>query len=84
MQDDSQELAQEIAKQARIYQGGAVTLLAGDCSSVDGGFLHRRSRSTFKLSIRLPDGKTSRILLQRQRYSPDGVDTRAWIFQESR
>jgi hypothetical protein len=89
------ELASEIANQAKLYQNGIVTILAGGAASVADGFLQRRSReqTRFDLRIRLQDGGENRLsfhlrpeypleLIPNDLMPRDPVDKRGWIFQE--
>lgn len=94
VQDDQDELAQEIANQAKLYQNGVVTILAGGAASASDGFLHRGSRRypRFALQVRLPDGHGRQIMIDTSlphyilgsqwQHSPDPIDNRGWIFQE--
>jgi hypothetical protein len=95
VQDDYQDLAQEVANQAKIYQNGVVTILAGGAASANQGFLHRqpKPRSLYNLCIQMPNNKKVCLQLEirskdesDQRdpssYVRDPVNSRAWIFQE--
>jgi hypothetical protein len=95
VQDDSDELAQEIVNQAKIYQNGVVTILAGGAVGADQGFLHQRSRiyPRYCISLMLPNGKVTRLTFDHRQGrtdtmellgTTDPVDKRAWIFQESK
>lgn len=76
--------------QAKIYQNGVVTMLAGDAASARNGFLYRRKSKAlrFEISVRLrgDDVEKVSILLTPPVYQPqiDPMSTRAWIFQESK
>jgi hypothetical protein len=94
MQDDDDELAQEIAAQASIYQNGVVTILAGGADRVSQGFLRRRPNPHPQYNIRaiVPGFGEICFILQHnpvRSYNEitnqaDPVNTRAWIFQESK
>jgi hypothetical protein len=90
VQDDAEELTMEISKQARIYQNGAVTILAGGARSAEEGFLQKRQRLRHRchIKIRLPGSEPPGTVTwfdfrkYQQGNARDPVDTRAWIFQE--
>jgi hypothetical protein len=90
VQDDCQDLAQEIANQARIYQNGVLTILAGGAASVNEGFLHRQPQPKphllYNVSIQMPNNKKVclQFKIQRREWGAerDPVNSRAWIFQE--
>jgi hypothetical protein len=92
VQDDAEELTVEISKQARIYQNGAVTILAGGARSAKDGFLHKRQiiRHRCHIKIRLPgsDLPETVIWFDIRKYGEgnarDPIDRRAWIFQEGK
>jgi hypothetical protein len=91
VQDDTDELAVEISKQAQIYQNGAVTILAGGARSANDGFLQRRKLPypRCRMTIRLPgpDAGDRTLLLDYHTPLPvteDPIDNRAWIFQEGK
>jgi hypothetical protein len=92
VQDDAEELTMEISKQARIYQNGAVTILAGGARSAEEGFLQKRQRLRHRchIKIRLPGLDLPDIVVlfdfrnPGERKAPDPVDSRAWIFQEGK
>jgi hypothetical protein len=90
VQDEPEELQQEIAKQAKIYQNGAVTILAGDAATAAEGFLHRREPKLhqFPIAIELPDGNEIHLMVAVKSYNSPGyrhgkyidtIDTRAWM-----
>ena len=90
VQDEPEELQQEIAKQAKIYQNGAVTILAGNAATAAEGFLHCREPSLYRfpLAIELPDGNEIHLMVAVQPHTPSGykcgkyvdtIDTRAWM-----
>jgi hypothetical protein len=86
VQDDTEELAKEIGKQAKLYQNGAFTILAGGAANADEGFLSRRSSVTPRYNIcmqfRECEWQTLLIDVFRKDPQPDPVASRAWILQE--
>jgi hypothetical protein len=88
VQDDYHDLAQEIANQAKIYQNGVLTILAGGAASANQGFLHRqpKPRSLYNVFIQMPtDQKVClqfEIQPENEDHKQDPVNRRAWIFQE--
>jgi len=90
VQDDSYELQQEIANQAKIYQNGALTILAGGAKAAPEGFLRPRTRlfPRYTITVHLPDGKMVPLLLDShpgvndilKGWRPvDPVNKRAWM-----
>jgi hypothetical protein len=90
VQDDTDELQQEIANQAKIYQNGVVTILAGGASSAQEGFLHRREQLEPRCSINLEvqNGSDVSLLLDPEPQGlkkifsnrpKDPVSNRAWM-----
>ncbi|KAF2827068.1 HET-domain-containing protein [Ophiobolus disseminans] len=92
VQDDPEDLGREISKQGRIYQNGAITILAGGAASTQSGFLHHRTRlhPRFIMKVDLPDSREVRLITDFEgtgnRFTieipEDPVDSRAWIYQE--
>jgi hypothetical protein len=65
VQDDEEELTMEISKQARIYQNGAVTILAGGARCADEGFLQERQKLSHscRIKIQLPGSDPPEIVI---------------------
>jgi len=90
VQDDPYELQQEIANQAKIYQNGAVTILAGGASSAQAGFLYPRTRSLprYTITTQMSDGKVVPLVLDERPWElevwnggrhADPINERAWM-----
>jgi hypothetical protein len=88
IQDDSTDLASELAKMADIYEGALFTIAAGSVARCSEGFLHqRRLQDTFRISIEDTQAYQSSLLLQNTRVKSaaealDPIALRAWTFQE--
>jgi hypothetical protein len=92
LQDDAEELTMENSKQARVYQNGVVTVLAGGARSAGEDFLQKRQnfRPSCRIKIQLPDSDLPKIELLFHFFNVKGpkvqdpINSRAWIFQEGR
>jgi hypothetical protein len=66
VQDDAEDMQKELAKMPKIYENGAITILAGDAADSNNGFLDQRKRKSHRYSITLrhETGRMEKVLLE--------------------
>ncbi|KAI8933211.1 hypothetical protein NX059_009846 [Plenodomus lindquistii] len=86
VQNDENDVAHEIARQADIYRTSTLTLLAGNAVNADSGFLQGQSRvKRHRITVKLPgteDVMSTLILDLRDDIKVNPVAQRGWILQE--